>query len=512
MVRQSFYCKLLMKLALMVQRFNLPLPETILRPLRAILDRLIKSEMKDHGIKDWSTPLIIKSGEATGDQISAADAGSSGEVGTEFSTAADHLGVIGLIKHSMAGGVSSDSLRCLLVTSALDVGGLDEMVAFLARRLPRHNIHTAVLHASIKGTADGAPSGRLGRLLLAQGIETVELAAVPGARWLEEWRPDVISAHGAPAWVLDEAERLSIPYLETLHGMHSHFDTDWVAETERGLRLAGIITVSEQNKQQYLNGNPTFPPEKIATIPNGVDDERRILGDRDRTRARLGIRDEYLFVSLARHCLQKNTYGLVAAFEAVATQHPEAHLVIAGHPSDEIYFTQVLRLRANLVCRDRIHLRGHVSNPAELLAAADGFVLDSFFEGWSLASMEALYSGVPVVLSEVGGAREQVGDSEERGHVIPNPLGDPLRVNWQTMREARFANQVNKEALVAAMSSLVTKRASWLDKRQQLIDESAVRFHPDLCSFRHAQVLKAAARGEPLCPDKIVLQSGQLYT
>jgi glycosyltransferase involved in cell wall biosynthesis len=208
----------------------------------------------------------------------------------------------------------------------------------------------------------------------------------------------------------------------------------------------------------------------------------------------MGIQDEYVFVSLARHCLQKNTYGLVAAFADVAARHPEAHLVIAGRPDDAAYFAQVVRLRGLVACRERIHLRDHNPNPAELLALADGFVLDSFFEGWSLASMEALYAGVPVVLSEVGGASEQVGADGERGYLIPNPVGDPLRVNWETIRETRFARQVNRDALVKAMSSLVTNRASWLAGRQRLMSESAVRFDPEICLRSHAQVLAAAAK------------------
>jgi glycosyltransferase involved in cell wall biosynthesis len=501
--RQSMYSKLFTMLALTVQRYNVRLPECILCLLRPLLIRLTKDEEGSQSIKDWSTPLIMRRelGLSTSESP-IFEFNSPAFVETEL------LDISDSIKPLINGVDTKATLKCLLVTSALDVGGLDEVVAFLARRLPRHNIHTAVLHASIEGVIDGIPSGRLGRLLLEQGIETVELAAAAGARWLEAWRPDVISAHGAPSWVLETATRLSIPYLETLHGMHSHFNTDWSAEAERGRRLAGIITVSEQNERQYLSGNPTFPKERIITIPNGVDDERRVLGDRHQIRARLGIRDEYLFVSLARHCLQKNTYGLVAGFEAVAAQHPEAHLVIAGHPSDKMYFSQVLRLRESLACRDRIHLRDHANDPAELLAAADGFVLDSFFEGWSLASMEALYAGLPVVLSEVGGACEQVGAGEERGHVIPNPLGDPLHVNWQTMRKVRFARQINREALVVAMNSLITNRSYWLDRRQQLIDESAQRFHPDICLFRHAQALKAVVRGESLQQYEDVLHYG----
>ncbi|HEY8158400.1 MAG TPA: glycosyltransferase family 4 protein [Methylobacter sp.] len=481
---------LLTALVLRWQRFNIRLPEVVLRPLRLLHAKLVNSKANNQGVEDWSTPLITR-----GETIAASD------VSSEVARILESDSTLPSINLPDTAGLvvqPQNGLRCLLVTSALDVGGMDEVVVFLARGLPRYNIHTAVLHASVDGSVDGIPRGRLGRLLLERGVETVELAADQATCWLEAWRPDVISAHGAPSWVLEVAIRLSIPYLDTLHGMHSHFGSEWAAEAERSRRLTGIVAVSELVRQQYLNGNPDFPPERIVTIPNGVDDERRNPCDRNSFRERLGIGDEYLFVSLARHCLQKNTYGLVAAFEDVAAKHPEAHLVIAGHPSDKMYFNQVLSLRERLACRDRIHLRDHTPNPSGLLAAADGFVLDSFFEGWSLASMEALYVGVPVVLSEVGGAREQVGVNEERGHVIPNPIGDPLRVDWETMRKARFARQANREALVAAMSSLITDRAFWLNRRQQLIEESATRFHPDMCLLNHAQVLKAAVQGELL--------------
>jgi glycosyltransferase involved in cell wall biosynthesis len=500
MLKERSVCfNVYMELTLMVQRFNIRLPDVIKIPLRAMLARWIKGP--GNGIEDWSVPLI--SGRSLDADL--------GESATEDSNLGLNVAPqLVTDMHDSVDGVKQPraDLKCLLVTSDLDAGGMDEVVVFLARRLPHHGISTAVLHASVEGTPDGIPTGRLGRLLLEYEVEVVEFAYAEGVKWLETWRPDVISAHGAPPWILDVATRLSIPYIDTLHGMHSHFDTDWTMEAERSQRLTGIVAVSDLVRQQYLDGNPAFPPERIVTIPNGVDDERRATGDRERIRKLLGIKDEYLFVSLARHCLQKNTYGLVAAFEDLAALHPEAHLLIAGRPDDLPYYSQLLRLRSHLACRDRVHLRDHTPNPAQLLVAADGFVLNSFFEGWSLASMEALYIGVPVVLSEVGGACEQVGENGERGHVISNPLGDPLQVNWETMRKARFARQVNREALVSAMSSLITERASWLNRRQQLINESAARFHPDQCLRNHAQVLKAAVHGEPL-QYKGVLQGGR---
>ncbi|MEI6067646.1 MAG: glycosyltransferase family 4 protein [Methylococcaceae bacterium] len=482
--------RLLTTIGLTAQRLNIRPPRVVKDFLRSLLTNLINNNAAVHGLEDWSTPLIVRQEEAFD---KTAGLNLVGDVGFQ-SIDEPFNGLYQIPRPHTNSSEPTVGLRCLLVTDSLDVGGMDEVVVFLAHGLPRHGVGTAVLHASTNGTPDGTPSGRLGRLLLEHGVETVELAGAAGVRWVEAWRPDVISAHCAPAWVLEAATRLSIPYVDTLHGPFTLFNMDSEVESERGRQLAGIVAVSDLVRRQYLQRNPFFSPSRIVTIPNGVDDKRRIPRCRNSARARFGIQDEYLFVSLGRHCLQKNAYGLVAGFADVAERYPKAHLVIAGRVDDNAYFAQVQRLCASLACRNRIHLRDHFSDPAELLAAADGFVLNSFFEGWSLASMEALYSGVPVVLSEVGGAFEQVGCGEDRGYLIPNPVGDPLQVNWETIRDARYTSQVNREALVEAMSSLIVNRASFLDARERLISESATRFQPDACLRSHAQVLTAALK------------------
>jgi glycosyltransferase involved in cell wall biosynthesis len=392
-------------------------------------------------------------------------------------------------------GADPPGLRCLVVTGLLDVGGMDEMVAFLARRLPAHGLQTAVLHATSTPSATGEPTGRLGRMLRSSGIEVHEADEKNALIWIDGWKPDVVSGHGAPDWVLDIAQRIDVPYVDNLHGMHMLFWADWDAEAARAAKLSAFIAVSELVREQYLAGNPDFSPDRMVTIPNGVDDERRLVGDRAAARARLGLTNEYLFVSLARHCLQKNSYGLITAFRDVAARHPDAHLVIAGHPDPGRYSRQTLRLRNSLPWRDRIHLRDHVAAPAELLAAADGFVLDSFFEGWSLASMEALYAGLPVVLSDVGGAREQIGEDPARGYLVANPLGDPLRVNWESVGAARYRPQGNREEFAAAMERLIADREDYLHNRHRLAAESAMRFSADTCLAQHAAVLRKVATG-----------------
>jgi glycosyltransferase involved in cell wall biosynthesis len=328
-------------------------------------------------IEDWSRPLIpTRQSIAAGDLLTGTTTRSTGPGVVEPTRPQ------ALIAPSAA---ESPALRCLVATALLDVGGMDEVVAFLARRLPAHGLQTAVLHATAEPSPTGEPTGRLGRMLKSSGIDVYEADARQALEWIKRWRPDVITAHGAPDWLVDIAQQVGVPYVDNLHGMHTHFGADWSAEAERTSKVSAIVSVSELIRQQYIAGNPRFPADRIVTIPNGVDDERRISGDRTSVRERLGLTDEYVFVSLARHCQQKNSYGLLAAFGELARRHPGAHLVLAGKPDQPRYYRQMLRLRDELPCRDRVHLRDHAVAPAELLAAADGFVLDSFFEGWSLA-------------------------------------------------------------------------------------------------------------------------------
>lgn len=384
-----------------------------------------------------------------------------------------------------------DRPRCLVATPALDTGGVDEVAALLARRLPALGFITAVLHTR-DPSRSSVDHGRLRSVLEAQGILVVDSTEAAGAKFISDWRPDVVSGHGAADWVIDAASAVNAPYVETLHGMHTFFNADWSKEVERARRIHTFVAVSELVKSQYLHGNPGFPAARAVVIPNGVDAERRQVGDRTLARNALELRSEFLFVSLSRYSSQKNTFALVAAFEEVAGMRPQARLAIAGRPDDSYYLLRVQSLLRNLRCRDKVQLRDHLSLPGSLLAASDAFVLDSYFEGWSLASMEALHAGVPVVVTDVGGAREQVGTAG-RGILVPNPLGDPSTVDWGSIGRTRFKAQENRERLVEAMVRMIDERELWFGLRDSLAEESRQRFSLDRMLAAHATVLRAAA-------------------
>ena len=263
------------------------------------------------------------------------------------------------------------------------------------------------------------------------------------------------------------------------------------------------MAVSDLLRQQQLAVNTDFPPEadRLLSQTAWTTSAFRLAGDREaRSATGLASPRNTLFVSLGRYCMQKNSYGLITAFGDVAANRPELHLAIAGKIDEPRYYRRVLQLRDTMACRERIHLREHVLTPAQLLAAADGFVLDSFFEGWPLASMEALVAGLPVIIADVSGAREQIAGEPARGYVVANPLGDPLKADWPSSAAAQYRPQTNREELTAAMELLVANRDDYLCNRDRLTAESVARFSSASWLARHAAVLRAAAQGAAM-PD-----------
>jgi len=370
---------------------------------------------------------------------------------------------------------------------------MDEFVAFLARGLRERGIEVAILLAPV---AVPRGIGPIGRDLLADGFEVVDGEAADVERWIGSWEPAIISVHGNSRVPIDAGHRIGVPVVLVLHGMHDLFGMSDSEVLDRYGRLSGVVSVSELVRRQYLARSPFIDPSRVLTIPSGIDLHRTIGVDRREARRVLGLDDEFLFLSLARHSMQKNTFGLVSAFDELARSHRSAQLVICGRVDDSDYARQVIALRDRSSAAARIHLRDTTRRPDALLAA-DGFVLDSFFEGWALSSMEALLAGVPVITSEVGGAREQLLDGPPRGILVANPLGDPLAAGWESMARARFAPQSNRAELVAAMHAFVRGEAE-IATAEEISADARDRFSADRCLDHHAHAIRAVVAGVPL--------------
>jgi len=165
-----------------------------------------------------------------------------------------------------------------------------------------------------------------------------------------------------------------------------------------------------------------FPAQKIVRIYNGVNMNLFVPGASGRLRKELGLAENARLIGMVANLRESKGYEyFVQAARQVADCIPEARFLAVGERDEGIAkHLESLLLRLNLA--DRFFLLGFRPDVAEILNDLDVFVLSSVSEGLSIATIEAMAVGKPVVITRSGGPEEVVED----GHTgVLVPPADP---------------------------------------------------------------------------------------
>jgi glycosyltransferase involved in cell wall biosynthesis len=380
----------------------------------------------------------------------------------------------------------TDGLRIGIAVPWLDRGGLEEIVALLAHTLPAHGVSPTVLCTH----AGGAVADRLS----ASGIPVAVGDGRPEGwlKWVEAERPDAISSHFAPLEAVEILFDAGVPIVETIHNTYAWFtDADWAREAAKARFLTATIAVSSTVARYHAAHCPGEHPSHV--VPNAVDPGRAARVPRPFARRWLGADGHApLFVHHGRMAAQKNLPGLLAGFAETIRSVPSARLVLAGPTDGGDTFSRLRRDHRSLFRAGAVRHVGRVEAVGALLSAADAFVSDSLYEGWSVAASEGLWVGIPVVLSDCGSAAELVGRDGERGRLVPNPIGDALSVGPGSMaRPPEGAAEENRLALAAAIVDVAGCRTEWADRAPEIRAFARARLAPDRLASEYARILGA---------------------
>ena len=110
----------------------------------------------------------------------------------------------------------------------------------------------------------------------------------------------------------------------------------------------------------------------------------------------------------------KDQATLVRSAGLLRDAFPTLHWVIAGEGPER---ASLERLRAGLGLDGRVHLLGHLDEPARLIAEASCFVMSSRDEGLGTSVLEAMALGIPVASTSAGGLPEMLQDGA--GLLVP---------------------------------------------------------------------------------------------
>ncbi len=156
---------------------------------------------------------------------------------------------------------------------------------------------------------------------------------------------------------------------------------------------------------------------RFLAILNGVDiDKFKPSEDsREKYRELLGLTDgQFVIGSVGRLVEVKNYPSLIKAFALFVKQQPNSKLLLTG---DGPMRGELESLIKQLGVVDSVELLGRRDDIPELMNAYDVFVLPSFREGLSNTILEAMSTGLPAVVSNVGGSPEIVVEGKT-GHLF----------------------------------------------------------------------------------------------
>lgn len=365
--------------------------------------------------------------------------------------------------------------RVLLLTTSLGRGGAEQQVADLGLSLRARGSEVAVLsmtpnlsHMDELRAADI----EVGTLDMQPGKPTV--AGLLGYRsFIRRWRPELVHSHMVHANLLARLGRpfaLSTPVICTVHTVME--GRRWRSVAYRLTdRLAAATTAVSQAAAERSIRVGAVPRSRMTVIPNGFDFARARVepGASESIRRQLQVGGDFLWVTVGRLVPEKGHDALLRAFVALRRDWPAARLVIVGDGPIKKALDQLI---GELGLVGSATLLGERQDVPAILAAADGFVLSSRWEGLPMVLLEAAGQMLPIVSTDVGGCREVV--RPELGGILTGTSPDSIAIGMSRVMGLTDAERgrIGRElrAHVAADFDLETIVMRWERLYASVID------------------------------------------
>lgn len=314
-------------------------------------------------------------------------------------------------------GASEQPTICHVLHNLNRGGGTQALATELTRALShRYRFTFACLDAL----------GTFGLQLREEGYVVTLLHRIPGidfgcarrlANFLRREKVRVVHAHHYSPFFYATAARGLHASPSVLYAEHGPFGgcrsrRSRVLYNRLAVRKVDRLVAVGETMREAMARNDGFPADKVEVIYNGVDTSVFASDRRHRAAVRLAMGlapAEFVVIHVARLDPVKDHVTAVKTMQLVARQRPNVRLLLVGEGSEQA------RIETEITSRGLapyVRLLGMRDDVANLLQAADLFLLTSINETIPVAAIEAMCIGLPVVATRVGGMPEVVIDGE----------------------------------------------------------------------------------------------------
>ena len=280
-----------------------------------------------------------------------------------------------------------------------------------------------------------------------------------------EVRADLICAHLYGTAVYTSALGLvrGIPVVSVFHGgadieSGDRFTSIKTTLIRRGTRK--VVFVSRKLREE-LSPILKLPLSHTEIIPNGVDTTTFTPGHDDSIRRELQLPPNAILVGAVGNIRPAKAYdNFLRAARILADRSDRYHFVIAGQYGGGLA-DQLIRMRRELRLEKFVHFLGLRSDIATVLHNLDVFALSSKSEGFSIACVEAMACGIPVVATRCGGPEEILDECS--GILVPSgsatEFADAIErvTNRHDIAEALSVAAMRRVAQNYSLSAMLTR-------------------------------------------------------
>ncbi len=328
-------------------------------------------------------------------------------------------------------------MKLMHVISSLNIGGAEKLLLDLCG-LQIKDGHTVHVHV-LKKTESFLEISFLKlncSVSFGKGHHYSLLQLIELQKQIELFRPDVVHAHLTPAQIWCSLTRTA-NLVTTEHSTHNR-RRHWIFKPFDLLlysRFKKIVCITEATKSSLTSWIPNLNAKTIV-IHNGIDLSR--FSENRQSREKSAI-----LMMVGRFEFEKDQDTIIKAL--VHLENLKFFLVGDGYR--RIQLQNLVKLHN---VEDRVHFLGIKDNIPELLQMADIYIHSAHWEGFGLAVVEAMASGLPVIVSDIPGLRDVVGDAGilfESGNVEQlvkciRQLTDNEELRY--MKSARSISQASK--------------------------------------------------------------------
>ncbi|MEZ6140943.1 MAG: asparagine synthase (glutamine-hydrolyzing) [Zavarzinella sp.] len=341
-------------------------------------------------------------------------------------------------------------IRIAFVVHLMQVAGAEVLIRETIRQLGQFIVPTIFCLDNI---------GSIGEELQRQGIPIVVLNRKAGrdygvalrmAKEIRDRKIEVVHAHQYTPFFYSALAKLrnfgKFQLIQTEHGRHY---PDIVSPVRRMInrlvldRLANAVNACSHFSGKALSVIDGFRGDRLQVIDNGIDFARyQISTSKTDLRQQLNLpTDRKLIGCVARFHPVKDHAMLLRAFARVTNNDPTVDLVLIGDGEMRSHLEQQAT-RAGV--RHRVHFLGIRKDIPQLMNALDIFSLTSVTEAASLTLLEAMASGLPVVVTNVGGNPELVRHDTD-GFLVPRGDDSQCATAFeQLLRNHELAHQMGE--------------------------------------------------------------------